>query len=123
MFSRNNASRARRLKLAGATLLALLVPFAASSIVSTTELKETPGAIATDRETYPAGTYQLRCWQFGRLLFEENHISLPLDSARFGIKLAGSDRNGKPIYVVDSKTATCLLRAPIEDRGYPRQIP
>jgi hypothetical protein len=55
------------------------------------------------------GTFQVRCWQQDRLLFEENHVSLPADSAKYGLKMSGTDRNGKPIYVADN--ATRLIRS------------
>jgi hypothetical protein len=68
----------------------------------------------------PSGTYQIRCWQHGRLLFEENRITLPADGGQYPLKVAGTDRNNKPIYVADTKNATCLIRSAVEERRWPR---
>lgn len=53
--------------------------------------------------------YQLRCWQHGRLLFEERDLQLPPEVTA-GFKLRGSDRNKQPVYVTDTGSATCLIR-------------
>ena len=55
------------------------------------------------------GLYQIRCWQHGRLLFEDR-ITLPDDAAAYSIRLSGNDRSGKPMYVAETRTATCLIR-------------
>lgn len=127
MFNRDSPSRVRRGKFGGIALLALLAPLTATSGLSATGSIEATGvqsAVATvDKESYPAGTYQLRCWQYGRLLFEENYITLPVEASRKGAKIAGSDRSGKPVLVTDTSNATCLIRTPNEERGSSRQIP
>jgi hypothetical protein len=56
-----------------------------------------------------SGLYQVRCWQYGRLLFEERDVQLPSDIAA-GVKLRGSDRNRLLVYVADTGNATCLIR-------------
>lgn len=96
--------------VAAAAVLALLLPPAAQAGITAAE-----GA-----ESLKQGHYQIRCWQQGRLLFEENHISLPADSAKYGIKMNGTDRNGKPIYVADTANATCLIRSVDDERAWPR---
>lgn len=55
------------------------------------------------------GTYQLRCWQYGRLLFEERALQLAPESVE-GLKLSGTDRRRQPVMVTDTGNATCLLR-------------
>lgn len=70
-----------------------------------------------------AGGYQVRCWQHGRLLFEENNVTLPADGSRYALKLSGSDGNGRPLYVAETQNATCLVRhAPsaVANPGLPR---
>ncbi|MEP6557357.1 MAG: hypothetical protein ABJB17_02665 [Burkholderiales bacterium] len=57
-----------------------------------------------------ASGYRLRCWQHGRLLFEEDDIALPPDGSRYTLKLAGTDRDGRPLYVAETLNATCLVR-------------
>ena len=94
-------SDARRLLAA----LVLLVPvLAVGGIVGA------PALPATSEPPPPApGTYQIRCWQHGRLLFEDR-ITLPADAAAYSIRLSGTDRNGKPMYVAETRNATCLVR-------------
>ena len=57
-----------------------------------------------------ASGYRLRCWQHGRLLFEEDDIGLPPEGSRYTLKLAGQDRDGRPLYVAETQNATCLVR-------------
>jgi hypothetical protein len=57
------------------------------------------------------GTFRLRCWQYGRLLFDEGPVSLAGD-ARLGAKLVATDRNGALLLVTEAGGATCLARAP-----------
>jgi hypothetical protein len=116
---------ARRRRVAAA--LACLVPLGALAGItggSSNEAARAPGAASASSgdkaARAPSGTYQIRCWQDGRLLFEENQVSLPVDGARYGVKMAGTDRNGKPIYVADTRNATCLIRAADRQRAWPR---
>lgn len=68
-----------------------------------------------------AGRYQLRCWQYGRLLFDEGPVSLPAD-ARVNARLVATDRNGASLIVTDAGTTTCLARpaAPTPNPALPR---
>lgn len=52
----------------------------------------------------------LRCWQEGRLLFEEPLASVPAD-ARKSARLTVIDRNGQSLHVIDMTGATCLVRS------------
>lgn len=52
----------------------------------------------------------MRCWQQGRLLFEENLAALPADGTRYTLKISGTDRDGRPVYVAETGNATCLIR-------------
>jgi hypothetical protein len=54
--------------------------------------------------------YQLRCWQFGRLILEANELDVPADSPAYSLKLA--DRAHVPVYLVQAGTATCLIQRP-----------
>ncbi len=65
------------------------------------------------------GHYQIRCWQHGRLLFEENHVGLP-DTARYALRISGTDTQGRPLYVADTQHATCLIRRSFDERAWPR---
>ncbi len=95
---------------APAAQAALVTPPAATAMPTPAA---SPAAIAA---TTPPGTdaaprgWQLRCWQQGRLLFEENGVQLPADASAAGLRLRGTDRHGAPVYVTDSQNATCLIR-------------
>jgi hypothetical protein len=68
---------------------------------------DAPGA----KKPPPAPTaYHVRCWQYGRLLFEERDLQVPPEVIG-GIKLRGTDRNKQPVVVTDTGSATCLVRA------------
>jgi hypothetical protein len=101
MFS---PSKRIALVLAVAILSTLVIPLlvTAGTITSEAPPAEQPAAVAS-------GLYQVRCWQYGRLLFEERDVQLPIDVAA-GVKLRGSDRNKLPVYVADTGNATCLIR-------------
>lgn len=58
---------------------------------------------------------QLRCWQDGRLLFEEYLAALPKQGA--ATRISGFDRSGQPIHVAEVGTATCLIRRAPDDRA------
>jgi len=69
-----------------------------------------------------SGTYQLRCWQYGRLLFEEGPVTLGSD-VRQGAKLVAFDRHGGALLVTaDLGGTTCLARpsAPAPSLALPR---
>lgn len=99
-------------------LVILLAPPLAWPVVTIPEpAASAPGA--TPAAPKPAGDYQIRCWQYGRLLFEENHVALP-DTAQYGLRVSGKDRNGQPLFVAETKNATCLIRPSVQERHWPR---
>src|SRR5437867_3179542 len=51
--------------------------------------------------------HQIRCWQYGRLIFEENYLIAPSESTAYLLNLRGTDPNRAPVYLVDTKNATC----------------
>jgi hypothetical protein len=76
------------------------------------------GTLMTDR---PAATppriaapgkpvYQVRCWQHGRLLFEQRDVDLSGDAIG-GLKLRATDQYSHPVMVTDTGNATCLIRS------------
>ena len=65
-----------------------------------------------------SGIYQIRCWQHGLLLFEDR-ITLPADAAAYSIRMSGTDRNGKPMYVTETRNATCLVRIAPDESHWP----
>ncbi|MDM0080938.1 hypothetical protein QTI17_10080 [Variovorax sp. J31P179] len=55
-------------------------------------------------------TYQLRCWQNGRLLFEEGPVTLSAE-ARQGARMVATDRRGGALFVTaDLGGTTCMAR-------------
>ncbi len=104
--------------------LALLAPLCAFCGVSVGAPSPEPAPapappVVQQRPQPPSGGYQIRCWQHGRLLFEENHITLPADGPRYGIRVSGTDRNGRPMYVAETSNATCLVRTAVDERYFP----
>lgn len=62
-----------------------------------------------DRHPPAAPGYQVRCWQYGRLLFEERGVEIG-DAPVQGLKLSGLDHRRLPVMVTDTGNATCLIR-------------
>lgn len=104
------------LALALATMLAPMIATAGVSPLEAGPLV-TPSPKPSPRA---AGLWQIRCWQDGRLLFEENGVSLP-DHVEYPTLISGADRQGRPIFVAETRNATCLIRPAVVDRGaWPR---
>ena len=103
-------SKSNDLRRAVAVLL--LMPISAMAGLSSTETQEPASArTPASGQTAKSGGYQLRCWQYGRLLFEEYLVALPTDSARYPTKIVATDRQGRPILVAETNGATCLIRS------------
>jgi hypothetical protein len=123
MYKHDDTRRAAQPALASrlgtaAVWLALLTPFAAAAGLST--LPASRETAASEEGKPAAGTYHIRCWQYGKLLFEENRISLPASNSQYGVRIGGTDRNNRPIYVAETKNATCLIRSAVEERLFQR---
>lgn len=104
-----------------AALLIQLAPSSAAAGVRPEERKngfDAAAAAASQPGDGGRGTlYQVRCWQYGRLLFEENDVQFPNDLVAQGLKLRGTDRNKRPVYLAETRNATCLVRGTPADRG------
>lgn len=87
--------------------LPLAVALLALGGAASAELKVDKGASGEPRSE---PTYQIRCWQEGKLLFEENGVQLPEELAASGLKLRATDRKNAPIYITETRNATCLVR-------------
>jgi hypothetical protein len=68
-----------------------------------------PAQVAAANDGKAPGTYQLRCWQYGRLLFDEGPVTLPPETRQAG-RVVAFDRNGAAVIVTDSGTTTCMAR-------------
>lgn len=60
--------------------------------------------------TAAPGRYQVRCWQYGRLLFEQRDVELSGEQVA-GLKLRGTDRQRQPMLLTDTGNATCLIKS------------
>jgi hypothetical protein len=102
MFSRN---RLLAIALAATLFGVLMLPMfgQAGTVVAERPVADRPVAATP-------GLYQVRCWQHGRLLFEERDIELSGDVVS-GLKLRGTDRYRQPLMVSDTGNATCLIRS------------
>ena len=100
--------------------LALLLPVLALSGVSVgTPAPAAPARPArVEAPATTSGIYQIRCWQHGLLLFEDR-ITLPADAAAYSIRMSGTDRSGKPMYVTETRNATCLVRIAPDESYWP----
>ena len=79
---------------AASGMLLLHLPLGASAGVAPADGDR--NAVAVPTQKAPA-TYQLRCWQYGRLLFDEGPVTLGAE-ARQGARLVAIDRHGAPFH-------------------------
>lgn len=79
---------------------------AESGAVLKTAMQPKAGAGTTRGER--AG-YELRCWQEGRLILQEHFLRAPPESAADALRL--NDTAGRPVRVLETTNATCLLKA------------
>jgi hypothetical protein len=88
-----------------------------SALLATLYLPAMAGVVA-DKSKPPAAAeaptpsgYVLRCWQDGQLILEEQHVSAPPAFEASTTKLQLQDRNRQPLYIAETRNATCLVRA------------
>lgn len=61
--------------------------------------------------------YQLRCWQYGQVVIDEGLAALPDETAAkapaagTGVRLRATDVQRKPLFLTETRNATCLVRA------------
>ncbi len=65
------------------------------------------------------GRYVMRCWQYGRLLFEEALSQLPNEAGSLTIRLQGADRALSTYQLIDTRTAFCLVKPVLDKSGWP----
>lgn len=53
--------------------------------------------------------FELRCWQEGRLILEEHFLKVPPESSADALRM--NDTAGRPVRVLETANATCLLKA------------
>jgi hypothetical protein len=101
-----------------AKLLRSRFAFAALSAAATALCASLVWSGALEANNYApsgAGTaksgFQLRCWQYGKLLFEENHVEFADLKAKTGVELRRTQADRGPLFVLDTANATCLMKA------------
>jgi hypothetical protein len=109
--------------LAGAALLLQLLPGAVAGITSSDDdpvVSRAPPPSALPNRKSSSG-FRLRCWQDGRLLFDEGPVTLGPE-ARQSASLVAIDRNGGALIVTDAGGTTCLARPfpPPPSLAFPR---
>ncbi|MEO7404401.1 MAG: hypothetical protein ABIU95_12095 [Burkholderiales bacterium] len=80
-----------------------------------------PGVGATPTPTpssTPRGAYQIRCWQYGRLVLEEQLAQLPPDIAGQTLKLQGAQGPASAYSLLNTGTTTCLVKPSNERWAY-----
>lgn len=70
-----------------------------------------PVAVPVAAAASPAvGRFTVRCWQYGKLLFEETLSQLPTENDAVTIRMQGADRANSPYQLLDTRTAMCLVK-------------
>ena len=97
-----------------AILLLALLPVTAQAADGHRGAAATKGASAGN-----AATYELRCWQEGRLILQERLLKMPKAGSGPG-NLRLQDRHGRPVRVHETRNAICMTKtvAP-RSRRYP----
>jgi hypothetical protein len=99
------------LALIAATGLLLQLPLGATAVIASGDgdrnASRVPPSSAPPNQK--AATYQLRCWQYGQLLFDEGPVTLGAE-ARRGARLVAIDRYGAALIVTAAGETTCLAR-------------
>jgi hypothetical protein len=106
MSKRSEIWRRVVVAIGGAAALGLLAASinAAAGVIEAERLREA----APVKKAPPV--LLLRCWQEGKLLFEEPLASVPAET-RKNARLSVVDRNGQSLHVIDMAGATCLVRS------------
>ena len=121
--SRPDREKRRGLRLAAVTGLALAaaigmllqLPFSATAGIASGDggrkASHVPPstAVPNQKPQKASATYQLRCWQQGRLLFDEGPVTLGAE-ARQGFRLVATDRHGGALIVTVAGETTCQTR-------------
>lgn len=99
-----------RVLMAAALVAALVDPLAAVAGIASSDSHNAPSVPGMPKAVRGTGNLQISCWQYGRLLFEENYVTLPGDGSQPAVKINATDRNGRPLYIAETQNATCLIR-------------
>jgi hypothetical protein len=106
MSKQNELLQRAAVAIGGAAALGLLVASigAAAGVIDAERQRE-----ASSVKKAPP-VLLLRCWQEGRLLFEEPLSSVPPETRKMA-RITVQDREGRALQVIDMANTTCLVRS------------
>jgi hypothetical protein len=82
---------------------------------SSEETAATPSAgEKAPKPTASKAKNQIRCWQQGQLILEENNLEVPGDAIGNSLALRAADRS--PVYLLDTLNSTCLIKKPGDEQ-------
>lgn len=88
--------------------LMVALPISGLSAVSSGKAPPVKPAKAVEDEARPGGSYQLRCWQYGKLIVEENGLSIPSTSESYSLKMHRD--GGGMVMLLEKGSSTCLAK-------------
>jgi len=115
IFAEPTTGRAHPPRIRRAVLFAALAAATLSAAVFAAPARDNEGGLVKTAMQPKAaarsktGGYELRCWQYGRLILEEHFLQPPPESASDALRM--NDEAGKPVRVLETSNATCLLKA------------
>jgi hypothetical protein len=128
-----NATLRQRASLIATAILVLLAASPAARGAATPDESRSafdaaPAASAARSAAASRPSYQLRCWQDGRLVIEEYGIELQSDGSATApasglagsVRLRATDSDRRPLYLTETRNATCLVRQLRADHPYRR---
>jgi hypothetical protein len=68
--------------------------------------------------TQTRGAYHMRCWQYGRLVLEEQLAQAPADGTPQTLRLQGAQGAGSAYTLLNTGTTTCLIKPSSERWAY-----
>lgn len=94
----------------GLTILA--APFVSHSGIELPEAKPTQQKVSSGGETFDssASAYHIRCWQYGRLVIEQDRIEVSNRSPAYAPVMDAMEQGQSLVYLVESGSSPCLIK-------------
>lgn len=115
------------LRTARMAVIALVVPVLSSVVLAglLDDASMAPTTMPAEQAPPTASAevaYQLRCWQDGRLIFEENGLTAPVKASRPVLAMQ-SREGGAAVHLIDTGNTACLIqqRSAADSRRRPIQ--
>ena len=101
-------------------LLALAAALGLTAVAVSVVMAQTPAAKSSSPPLVSSSVrllhaYQLRCWQYGRLVLEEWLSQPPAEGTPQSIRLQGSQGSVSVYTLIDTGSSTCLVK-PVGER-------